>query len=359
MRRRTSTWDPHLREYPGSPLSSPHIGDSPLPSTPNGMRQRLFVCRENSPASLCDNWRQSSSGLTIEGTSPTSFTLLSMEAKLSPVVADGNERRSLPETPSSIFSTPPMTATTSQATLAVGNLVTPIQSVAQACNPVGRADRHSEEPCGAPCTLTDANAFRFPLQDITASISVPRRKTIEYLGPLTATTTGPVTLKQITDAYPKEVFKPLVPVREGDSRETTSPNSPHKRKPSVDPNAVYAVEVHQSSGTPTTHNRYPRARRSAPHLGKYTHNNARQQAKAPRSAQTPDSSKRRRTRTTSAKGVENWNLNVSWATPTIDRSGQIIVPAGMGWKGRASMGAVVMAGQPQPQRPKLPTGPIV
>lgn len=387
MRRRTSTWDPHLCEYPGSPLSSPHISDSPPPSTPNNMRQRLFVCHDNSPASLCDNWRLSSSGLTVEGTSPTSFTPLSVEAKLSSVVADGHERRSLLESLSSVVSTPPMTAITPQATLAVSNLVTPIQSadqlptalgssvmnvtenieaaakVAQACDPVGRADRHSEQLSGAPCTLIDANAVRLQLQDITTSISVPRRKTIENLHPLTAMATGPgpVTLKQIIDAYPKEVFKPLVQVREGDSRQTTLPNSPHKQKPSVDPNTVYTAEVHQSSRTPTPHNRYPRARRSAPHLGKYSHNNnnnTRQQVKAPRAAQTPDGSKRRRTRTTSAKGVENWNLNVSWATPTIDRSGQIIVPAGMGWKGRSSVGAVAMVGRPQPHQ-SPPTGAIV
>jgi hypothetical protein len=394
MRRRTSTWDPHLREYPGSPLPSPHLRDSLLPSTPNGIRQRLFVRHDNTPASVSDNWRQSSSGLTVDETSPTSLTLPSMEVKLSPVVVDGHERKPLSETPFSVISMPPMIAMASQATVAVSNLVTPIQSadrlsfratalgysamnvtenikeaaskVAQASNSVGRdgrADRHPEEPSGTPCTLTDAKrAVRLPLQDITASTSVPRPRTIEYPPhPLTATETGltPVTLKQ-TDASSKEVSKP-VQVSEGDSRETTSPNSPNNQKPSADPNALCAAEVLQPSGTPTPHNRHPRARRSAPHLGMYTHNNnnnARQQAKAPRATQTPDGSKRRRTRTASAKGVENWNLNVSWATPTIDRSGQIILPAGMGWKGRTSVGAVV-AGQPQPQRQRLPTGVIV
>jgi hypothetical protein len=397
MRRRTSTWDPQLREYPGSPLSSQRLCDSLLPSTPNGMRQLLFVLHDNSPASLSDNWRQSSSGLTVEGTSPTTLTLPSMEVKLSPVVMDGHERKSLSETPFSVISTPPMVAMASQATVAVSSVITPIQSadllsfrptalsssamnvtenvkeaaakVAQGSNSVGRdsrADRHPEEPSGTPCTLADAKGVvRFPLQDITASTSVPRPKTIEYPPhPLTATETGPtpVTLKQITDASPKEVFNPPVQVSGGHSRETTSPNSPHKRKPSADPNTLCAAEVLQPSGTPTPHNRHPRARRSAPHLGKYTHgnnNNARQQANAPRAAQTPDGSKRRRTRTASAKGVENWNFSISWATPTIDRSGQIILPAGMGWKGRTSVGAVAMAGQPQPQRQSLPTGVVV
>lgn len=397
MRRRTLTWDPQLRECPGSPLSSPHVCDSLLPSTPDGMRQRLFVLHDNSPASLSDNWRQSSSGLTVEGTSPTSLTLPSMEVKLSPVVVDDHERKPLSETPFSVISTPLMIAMASQATVAVSRVVTPIQSadrlsfrptalsssamnvtenvkeaaakVAQASNSVGRdsrADRHPEEPSGAHCTPADAKgAVRLPLQDIIASTSVPRPKPIEYPPhPFTATETGPtaVTLKQITDASPKEVFKPPVQVSGGHSRETTLPNSPHKPKPSADPNTLGAAEVFQPSGTPTPHNRHPRARRSAPHLGKYTHssnNNAGQQAKAPRAAQTPDGSKRRRMRTASAKGVENWNLNVSWVTPTIDRSGQIILPAGMGWKGRTSVGAVAMAGQPQPQRQRLPTGVIV
>jgi hypothetical protein len=371
MRRRTSTWDPHLRDYPGSPLSSPHLRDFLTPSTPNGMRQRLFVCHDSSPATLSDNWRP---------------TLPSMEAKLSPVVADDYERKLMPETPFSVFSAPPMIPMASQST-AVSNLVqfadrvsfrpTALGSsainvteaaakVVQASNSVGRSDRHPEEPGGTPCTLTDAKgAVRLPLQDITALTSVPRPKTIDDPPhPLTATKTGPtpVTLEQIPDASSKEAFKPPVQVSEDDSRETTSSNSLHKRKSSADRYALCAAEVLQPSGTPTSHGRHPRARRSAPHLGKYIHNNnsnARQQVKVPRATQTPDSSKRRRTRTTSAKGVENLNFNVSWATPTVDRSGQIVLPAGNGWKGRTSVGAVAMAGQRQPQRQRLPTGVIV
>lgn len=395
MRRRTSTWDPHLREYPGSPLSSPHIHDSLLPSTPNGMRQRLFVRHDNSPASLSGNWRQSSSGLTVERTSPTSLTLPSTAVKLSPAVVDVHERKPLSGTQSSVTSTSPMIAMASQATVAVRNLVTPIQSadrlpfcstalcpsvmdvseninqaatkVDQASNSMSRdAGGYLEEPTRTPCTLTDAKELvRHPLLDITASTLVLRPKTIEYPPhPLKSTKTSPtpVTLEQITDASPKEVFKPPIQASEGDSRETTSPDSNHERKPSVDPNALCAAEVLQPSGTPTSYNRYPRARRSAPHLGKYTYNNsnnARQQVKAPRVAQTPDGSKRQRTRTTSAKGVENWSFNASWATRTMDRSGQIILPAGMGWKGRTSVGAVAVAGQQQPQRQKAPTVVIV
>ncbi len=397
VRRRTSTWDPNLREYTGSPFSSPHLRDSPLPSTPNGIQQRLFV-HNNSPASLSDNWRRSSSCLTVEGTpSTTSITLPSTEVKLSPVVVNDHERKSCSEIPPPLTSTPPMIAMAAQATVAVNNLVTQIQSLnrlsfrstalgsssamdvrenikgvveaTQVSNPVGRdslADRQPEEPSHVPCTSSDSKAVvRLPLQDITAPIYVPRPKAIECQArPHTATTTGPttVTLKQITDTSPKETVKPPIQINEGEARQTASPNSPGKRKSLAESNVLSAAEVLQPSGTPTPYHRHPRARRSAPHLGKYTHNNnnsVRQQAKATRVAQTPDGSKRRRTRTTSAKGVENWNFNVSWATPTIDRSGQIILPAGMGWKGRTSAGAVAMAGQPQQQRQRQPTGIIV
>ncbi len=395
MRRRTSTWDPNLREYTGSPFSPLQLRDSPLPSTPNGTRQQLFVRHNDSPASLCDNWRRSSSGsgISVEGTLPTtSLTLPSMEVKLSPVAVDAHERKSPSETPSSLIFTPPMVMAAQATVAAVSNLVTPIQladrlsfcstalglsamnmtenikeiaKATQASNSLGRdsrADQQPEEPSRTPFTSTDAKgAVRPPLQDITASISVPRPMDIEYQAhPHSATTSNPTraTLKQITDASSKEILKPPIQISEGEARETISPNSPRKRKPSA---KLCTAEVLKQSGTPTPHHRHPRARRSAPHLGKYAYynnNGSRQQVKAPRATQTPDDSKRLRTRTTSAKGVENWNFNVSWATPTIDRSGQIILPAGMGWKGR-SVGAVAMAGQPQPQRQRQPTAVIV
>jgi hypothetical protein len=308
---------------------------------------------------------------------------------LSPPVVDDHEI-SLP-----LISTPPMIAMATQETVAVNNLVTQIQSLnrlsfrstalgssamnvkenikevveaTQVSNPVGRdslVDRQPEEPSHTPCTSSDAKGVvRLPLQDITAPIYVPRPKAIECQAqPHTATTTGPtsVTLKQTTDTSPKEVLKQPIQINEGEARQTASSNSLRKRKPSAESNVLFAAEVLQPSGTPTPYHRHPRARRSAPHLGKYTHNNnnsVRQQAKAQRVAQTPDGSKRQRMRTTSAKGVENWNFNVSWATPTIDRSGQIILPAGMGWKGRASAGAVAMVGQPQQERQRQPTGVI-
>ena len=317
-----------------------------------------------------------------------SLTLPSTEVKLSPVVVDDHERKPLSKSTSSDISTPPMITMASQATVAVSNLVTPIRfgdrlsfrpsapgssamttsenekevavKVVQASNSVGwdgRADRNPEERSAAPCMADAKGTVRYPLQDITAFTLVPRPKTIEYPPHPLTMTAGP-TLKQIMDTS-EEGFKLPFQVSEGDSRETTALNSPHKRELSANPNALCAPEVLQPSEAPTPHIRHPRARRSAPHLGKYTHNNninVRQHAKAPRATQTPDGSKRQRTRTTSAKGAENWSFNVSWATPTIDRSGQIILPAGMGWKGRTSVGA---AGKLQPQRQRPPTGVIV
>src|SRR5260221_9670729 len=126
-------------------------------------------------------------------------------------------------------------------------------------------------------------------------------------------------------------------------------NSPRKRrKPSPDPNELMFQAGDDNSLTPY---RLPRGRHSAPHLGKYVA--SKQQAKAPRAAQTPESSKRRRMRTASSRGVDNWTIAL--ATPaTTDHGGQMIVlPAGTGWKGRSS--AVV---PPTPQRQRQPTGTL-
>jgi hypothetical protein len=384
-RRRTSTWDPHLRECMEPPSTSPGPHDFLLPLTPKGMRQQRH---NNSPAALSDNWRRSSSSPTVEGTpSITTHTLPSMGVKLSPAVVDDHERKSPSKTLPALISTSPMITMAAQATAPVSKLVIPIQSVyrlssrsaalgsspttknmtetnketTQASNIVSRdsyAGRQPEEPNPTPCASTDAKgAGRRPLQDITGSM-MPVPKAIDCQAHILPTTeTGPTlaTLKQATHAS-KEALKTPNLIGEGETRATAPPNSPRKRKPSVEPNALCAAEVLQLSDTPTPHHR-PRARRSAPHLGKYTHNNKMQQAKAPRAAQTPDGSKRRRTRTASARGVENWNFN--WATPTIDSNGQIVLPAGMGWKGRSSAGAMAMAGQLQPQRQGQPTQVIV
>jgi hypothetical protein len=209
-----------------------------------------------------------------------------------------------------------------------------------------------EERSSTRCVSTDAEGAgrRRPLQDITASISVPRLKAIEYRAhPLLARTAGPIpaTLKQVTDVSLNEVLRMPVLISKGKAPETTSLSSLRKRKSSAEPNAPCDTEVLQLSGIPTLHRRRPRARRSAPHLGQYIYNINHSTIKPARAGQTPDGLKRRRTRTASTRGVENWDFNVSWATTTVDRNGQIILPAGTGWKDFSSAG---MTGQKQRQR---------
>lgn len=377
------TWDPQLHER-GSPSLSPPLHDSPLPLIPKGVRQQLFVCHNNSPVSLSDNLRQSSSGPVVEGTPSTiALPLPSIEAKLSLVVVEAYERKS-PSKTSFSGSTSPMRTMFARTSVPVSNLVTPFRfagrllarsailglsptknatenikevvETSQATNSVDRDIQtdHPEERSSTQCASTDAEgAGRCPLQDITASISVPRLKAIEYRAhPLLATTAGPIpaALKQVADVSLNEVLRMPIPIGEGKVRETTSPDSPRKRKPSAEPNAPCDREVLHLSGIPTLHRRRPRARRSAPHLGQYIYNinnGAKQQIKPARAVQTPDGLKRRRTRTASARGVENWDFNVSWATTTVDRNGQIILPAGTGWKVLSSAGTT---GQQQRQR---------
>ena len=271
-----------------------------------------------------------------------------------------------------------------QASLPVSNLVTPFQPADRLLShfsPFGlfptkdatenikeavetnqadsQADRQPEERWLTLFASTDAKlAGRRPLQDITAPVSVPGLKAFEYQAhPLQAATAGPtpVTSKQVTGVSLRDVLIMPIPIGEIKARETTPPTSPRSRKPSAEHNAIYATNVFQLSGIPIPHHPRPRARRSAPHLGQYINNinnSTKQQSKAIRAVQTPDGSKRRRTRTASARGVENWNFN--WATPTADRNGQIILPAGTGWKGRSSMGP---AGQQQ-QRQRQPTAVV-
>ena len=388
-RWRTSTWDPQLHEH-GSPTSSPPLHDSPLPLTPRGMRQQLYVCHNNSPVSPSDNLRQSSSGPIVEGTPSTiALPLPSIETKLSLVVVEAYERKSPSKTSfsGSVVSTSPMRTMFARTSVPVSNLVTPlrfagrllarsailglspiknatenIKEVVEASQETNSVDRdiqtdQPEERSFTQRASTDAEGVgRRPLQDITGSISVPRLKAIEYRAhPLLATTTGPTpaTLKQVADVSLNEVLRMPIPISEGNARDTTSPNSPRKRKPSAEPNAPCDTEVLHFSGIPTLHRRRPRARRSAPHLGQYIYNfnhSAKQQIKPARAVQTPDGLKRRRTRTASARGAENWDFNdfnVSWSTTTVDRNGQIILPAGTGWKGLSSAGTT---GQQQRQR---------
>jgi hypothetical protein len=75
-RRRTMTWKFVLREYSASSPSLLHRLDSPLPSTPRGIRHRLSVPQRNSPASQSDNWQQSNSALATQRTLPTTAVTL-------------------------------------------------------------------------------------------------------------------------------------------------------------------------------------------------------------------------------------------------------------------------------------------
>lgn len=379
-RRRTSTWSPLLCENSAPTPASLHRGDSPLPSTPNS-RQRPFVRHGNSPACLSDNWRRPSSGSTVERTQPATATMIpSMkEAEPSPVAIDADERNSAQETSprqcsvsSAITSTPPTITTDSRVTVpeidrnapvqaagtldpSVVNETAPINEGAETSYSVDATDddddraslenQQPDVPSSTPSTSKIVGKEgRRPLQDITFTFTVPGSKPLEYPAPTSAET--PSIISQVSDILPKDLLKTPTRINEDLNRamREAALNSPRKRKPSPEPSEPM-FRAGDSSLTPY---RLPRGRHSAPHLGKYA---TKQQAKAPRASQTPESSKRRRMRTASSRGVDNWTIAL--ATPaTTDLGGQMIVlPAGTGWKGRSS--AVV---PPTPQRQRQPTG---
>ncbi len=138
-----------------------------------------------------------------------------------------------------------------------------------------------------------------------------------------------------------------------ESRETVL-SSPHrKRKPSGEPNTQCAVKSAMlspgESPTPAPCRR-PRSRRSAPHLGKSA--SKKRQVKT----QTLEgSATRRRMRTASALGVENVAVAVAAAAKAVDHNGQIVLPAGIGWKGRSLTASQLPVAQRQRQ-PTLASG---
>jgi len=189
---------------------------------------------------------------------------------------------------------------------------------------------------------------RRPLRDITFSFSALGLKGVEYLAvPPPETAQTHTILSQALDIFRKYLLQTPTRISEDANRaiRETALNSPRKRKPSAEPHEPCSVAVFQGSDDALTPHRRPRARRSALHLGRYA--TSKQQAKTPRGTQTPEGSKRRRMRTASSRGVENWAVTLT--RPTIDHNGQIVLPAGTGWKGRSSA-----AGQP-PQRQRQPT----
>jgi hypothetical protein len=326
--------------------------------TPKSMRQRLFA--RNSPAALSDNWRKSSSGLTLtpEGTPPPKAV------NVPPIVVETNEMDSPPGTLLQKRSMQPTITMTTQAMVAVSNqhAATPpgdslsSRGTAPGFPPTGtervsvkgdaeatqvgkcvgttednRANQQPEVSSVTPSTATNTReGCRRPLQDITGSLSMPEPKAIEFPAlHAAATTPTAITLAHVTNNFPKNVSKVPIQINKdlgGGARETAlSSSSPRKRK---SPQEGDASEVLQPNNSLIPH------RRSAPHLGPN-----RQQATVLRTAQTPEGSKRRRMRTASAKGVEN--CNIAFTVPATDQNGQIVLPAGMGWKGRS-----LAAGQP-------------
>ena len=290
------------------------------------------------------------------------------EAEPSPVAIDTDERDSAQEAslkqfsvPSAITSTSPTIMTDPRATAPVMDQNAPVQAVDRPSSPTTLGslivkemasvnedaepsnsvdatdddDRDSVEnqqpdlPNSTPSTSTIARKdVRRPLQDITFTFTAPWLKPLEYLDPTAIQTHS--TLSQVSDILPKGLLKTPTRINEDLSRamREAALNSPRKRKPSLERNEP----IFRPRDDPLTPHRLPRARRSAPHLGKFA---TKQSAKAPRAAQTPESSKRQRMRTASSRGVENWTMAL--ATPaTIDHSGQIVLPAGTGWKGRSS-----------------------
>jgi hypothetical protein len=231
-------------------------------------------------------------------------------------------------------------------------------------DPDNQENRQLDAPSPTPNAFTAAGReSRRPLRDITFSFSVPKLKAAsEYLALAPPTTVETLAIfSQVPNIFPKgHLLKTPTRTSEdfGRAIRETALDSPRKRRQSAAESNLpvfqfKASDASLSISTPAHPNRLPRARRSAPHLGKYAGKQQQQQeGKLPRAVQTPDGLKRRRMRTASSRGVENWTINLASAsaTPTIDRSGQIVLPAGTGWKGRSLAGAGQI-----PQRQRQPT----
>ncbi|KAH9976369.1 hypothetical protein BGW80DRAFT_915744 [Lactifluus volemus] len=361
-RARTLTWDPSLHERSTSLPSSPHGCDPPLHFTPkNTLRHRFSLRPGNSPACQSDDWRRPSDSLTGVEILPASenrtLTLPQMVVKPSPQVT-GTEKCALsPETSAQSPSLPsqigviqsvkhlPSHPSVFGSTEEVTASALPKQGAeASTSSPAvieGSGNRVEQQPERSGLTtftsLHAGNEDRSPLRDITIALLPTVVSRFSY--PSTMTVSPPTTALQVADVLRKNALRVpnLVNGMIGDTvQEIISPSPLRKRKSSGEP---IAAEVPQSSVSPALQ-RHPRARRSAPHLGKH---GDKQQVNVHRSEQTPESTKRRRVRTASAKGVENWNVS-SAAPAAVDRNGQIVLPAGTGWKGRSSS-----AGQPHRQ----------
>jgi hypothetical protein len=195
---------------------------------------------------------------------------------------------------------------------------------------------------------------RVPLRDITASLALS--EAVDRLNPpftpnvLVSTTARTFSL-QVAKVIQRELEPPSrTPVME--SRETPHPSPHRKRKPSGEPHTPCVVKsaMFSPSESPTSvSHRRPRSRRSTPHPGKSA------SGKCQVKAQTPEgSAKRRRMRTASARGMENVALAAAAAATAVDRNGQIVLPAGTGWKGR-SLNSLIPSQLPVAQRQRQPS----
>jgi hypothetical protein len=341
-RARTLTWDPRLHECFPSPPSSPHVLDSPLHSTPKTIpRHRFFLRQGNSSACQSDNWRRSSYSPTIVGSPPelekAAPTPPLVEAKFSAPAVETKETASLPDIPAQSSSLPsqvgvirPVNQPTSRPSKLGSTEEVTVSALPEQGTDTGtsllvvtecRGSQANQQPEKStpttPTSLVAEKENRRPLQDIKISLPVPTLVSrFSYLP--TATASAPAIARQAANAPWKDSVRTLIPVNgmiAGAAQEAISPSPLRKRKPSCEPNAQCTANVLPPSVFPVPH-RPPRARRSAPHLGKYGN---KQQMKVYRAAQTPESSKRRRVRTASAKGVENWNITS--AVPAADRKG--------------------------------------
>ena len=215
---------------------------------------------------------------------------------------------------------------------------------AESSKPVRAAAKVWDKATSAASSNVE-EASRLPLQDITTSFTP---EAVDRLNPpstptvLASTTAKIFASLQVAKVIQRDLEAPSrTPVLE--SRETFFPSPNRKRKPSREPHTQSvksAMLFPSESPTPAPYRR-PRTRRSAPHLGKSPGYN--RQVKL----QTPEgSAKRGRTRTASALGVENVAVTVA-AGVVVDRNGQIVLPAGTGWKGRSLTASQLPAVQHQ------------
>ncbi|KAI0264250.1 hypothetical protein BC834DRAFT_277346 [Gloeopeniophorella convolvens] len=396
VRARTSTWDSYSRGYPESPPSSPCTRGSMFPFTPKSSHPRLSHYQdESSRASLSCNWRNTNAVGTPQSTEKATLTSPIVKISSAQNVTRDNDRHS--EAMGQGFPVSPPAEMTISAAAAV-------TSFTQRCSEPGSAvsDRPAKEdsprhstteinegqpgrvcrPVSSPISLvveqdqgtksamvapgnseTQLNqqsvmperlisdlvsdqGVRSPLWDAAAILSSSptssnRHAAISTTEPVTGSTKEvPLMLPTLTMNGPRT---PRVATAEDTGKlqrhVVLLSSSPRKRKPSAEPGSAKLPELseHRSSRP------RPRPRLSAPHLGK---NGTKSSTKAQRTPQTPESSKRRRVRTASAQGVENS------PAAAIDRSGQIVLPSGTGWKGRS-----LTPGRP-PQRQRQPTAAV-